>query len=203
MPWIGVCVPLGFAAWIVLVWGGYWSGFVAAPVAAGILCLAAAFARERREARARAALGQAPWCNECGAAVPVGRAICPRCHSADVGPARRPLPAPRTAARVGEREWDGAARPQLVPVGPFWGATAWYVRGLLGFEPADPGSPVELRWWASRLLLVGGGFTAAGAVAEVARDSFDLHGAWLTGLAVLLVAGAAGVAAARLGRADA
>jgi hypothetical protein len=116
---------------------------------------------------------------------------------------RRPQPAAVAAARQGERERDGAARPQLVPIGPFWGAAAWYVRGLLGFAPADPGEPAELRWWASRLFLVGGGFAAAGAVAEVARDAVDLHGAWLAGLAVLLAAGAAGVAAASLGRAPA
>ena len=87
-----------------------------------------------------------------------------------------------------------------MPAGPFWGAPAWYARGLLGFSPADPGDPVELRWWASRLLLLGGVFAAAGAVAEVARDLYDLHGAWLTGLAVLLAAGAASASAARLGR---
>jgi len=202
MAWLWGFGPLAVAAWLVLVWGGYWSGFVAAPVAAGLLCLAVALARERREARDLAVRGRAPRCNECGAAVPAGRAACPRCHSADVGPARRPRPDGGTvaAARTREREREASPRPQFVPAGPFWGAPAWYARGLLGFAPEDPGSPGEMRWWAARLLLLGGVFAAFGTVAEAARGSYDLHGAWLAGLPVLLAAGAASAMAARLGR---
>ena len=51
---------------------------------------------------------------------------------------------------------------------PMWVLAAWYWRGMMRQE-ADAPDPERLRWWSSRMLAIGGVFSALVANATVGQ----------------------------------
>jgi hypothetical protein len=169
----------------------------ATVVGAGLGCLTVAEVKARREGRA--ARTPRPHCADCGAAVPTGAAVCPRCGGVRVGAqpgGRRWERSQATAMSTALRAAGGpTAQPGrigwLPPAG--FAALSWYVRGLVGahYVYVEPASPEALRWWASRLLLIGGLLAALVAAGEI--------GTWLAALPVLGAGAGSSIAIARRG----
>jgi hypothetical protein len=137
-----------------------------------------------------------PRCAECGAAVPVGTAVCPHCGGVEIGDLwaqlRRDRPAERSRVRLG---WVTHRRElrrhyaALTADAPEWGflyrflasdmglLLSAYARFMWSGLSLDPDDPADMRWWASALLIVAGGVGLLGAAGGFRS--------WAMGLAVL------------------
>ena len=164
------------------------AGLVLAPLAGGLACLLCAGVTARREQRVFAA--RRPYCQDCGASVPVGAALCPWCRSPNIV-----VPAP--SDRPGRRG-SGGTGPQGardLPVTAYSpdasGVIGWVDQPPGGWAAAETPAATAMRRWAVALLVVGG--LTGMVVAAVAA------GSWVAAAPVLLVTAGVGAVIARWG----
>jgi hypothetical protein len=134
------------AAWLVLQTLFGWWGLVAGFLLGGLFCLGMAGAGARRAADPGRRLAR---CAECGAAVPAGAAVCPRCRSLVRAPGARAAPAPERAEPA---EWGVG---DASPAGALSRATAPLAAQL--------SANYTWRTWAGVLLICAGLSGAIGA----------------------------------------